>query len=285
MKNFILLVITIFFATGALAQTKQEETKTEQEKARDALVKSIKEDVKNNQSTLHPKKAQSSGSTEGDYNRQGISGETYERFGNLKLSKSPELERSSRSSSGSSRASGTSGSTTRRTVTRSSNSSRVGGAARVRVSYSGRMSDEERAARREAAEARRQAELEAAHRDAEVRSEFMNTITTDNLRKIAVYSDPANRPKLSAEGIKLQTRGFSGNYIEEDSTLWKIREPIDVRSGINNVRSGEELLQIYETTPQELTDEEILRLNSWLEQEIARMKYEKAEVNNVESLK
>lgn len=264
MRNVILLVTVLFFATGISAQTEQEEAKK-------ALVKSIKEDVKNNESVLKPKGQKSSGSIEDDYNNLGISGETYERFKDLNLGKSPELRSSSRSSSRSSGTSSGSSSTSRRTVTRSANSNRVGGAARVRVNRSGGMSDEARAARREAAEARRQAQLENAYRDAEMRHEFMNTITTDNLRKIAVYSDPSNRPKLSAEGLKLQTRGYSGNYIEEDSALWQIREPMDIRTGINNIRSGEELLQIYKMTPEVLTDEELRRLDTWLDQEITRL--------------
>lgn len=254
MRNVILLVTVLFFATGISAQTEQEEAKK-------ALVKSIKEDVKNNESVLKPKGQKSSGSIEDDYNNLGISGETYERFKDLNLGKSPELRSSSRSSSRSSGTSSGSSATSRRTVTRSANSNRVGGAAKVRVNRSGGMSDEARAARREAAEARRQAQLENAYRDAEMRHEFMNTITTDNLRKIAVYSDPSNRPKLSAEDLKKQKRGYSGNYIEEEGK--PVRESVNIRAGIDNKRSGEELWQIYRASGK-LTKDEEGRLSEWL---------------------
>lgn len=255
MKNVILLATALFFVTGALAQT------SEQDEAKKALVKSIKEDVKNNESVLKPKGQKSSGSIEDDYNNLGISGETYERFKDLNLSKSPKLRSSSRSSSRSSGASSGTSVTTRRNVTRSANSNRVGGAARVRVNRSGGMSDEARAARREAAEARRAAELENAYHDAEMRHEFMNAITTDNLRKIAVYSDPSNRPKLSAEELKKQKRGYSGNYIEEEGK--PVRESVNIRAGIDNKRSGEELWQIYRSSGK-LTKDEEGRLSEWL---------------------
>ena len=236
MKHIILLLVTLLLVAEASAQM------SEQDEAKGILVKSLKEDVRNNKSIL-----QSSGSLEVDY----------ERARNLKVSKTSEPKRISRSSS-------SSGTATRRNATRLPNSSNVGGAPRVTVRRTGSMSNEARAARYEAAAARRHAESAAAAHDADMRHEFMRAATVDNLRKIAAYSDPDNRPTLSAEDIKQQKRGYSGNYIEKGNE--RMRGTVDIRAGVDNKRSGEELWQIHRSSGK-LTKEEEGRLSEWLKRQ------------------
>lgn len=235
MKHIILLLVTLLLVAKASAQM------SEQDEAKGILVKSLKEDVRNNKSIL-----QSSGSLEVDY----------ERARNLKVSKTSEPKRISRSSS-------SSGTATRRNATRLPNSSNVG-APRVTVRRRGSMSNEARAARYEAAAARRRAESVAVAHDADMRHEFMGTVTADNLRKIAAYSDPDNRPTLSAEDIKQQKRGYSGNYIEKGNE--RMRGTVDIRAGVDNKRSGEELWQIHRSSGK-LTKEEEGRLSEWLKRQ------------------